>query len=219
MSSVIHFKFDSCTSTQDLLIKKDPEKNHPILISSYGQTQGRGQYGRQWVSENGNLFMSFTYPCHTPHPTLTSLELAVLIRQYFYPMHELKLKWPNDLYYQGKKLGGILCQMLTPSLLLVGLGINTVSAPPDIESNSLSLSNNCHEMANSLYRYLLDHRKNSNEIKVEWENQCVHLNQKVTLKTTQDTIHGIFRGIGSVGQALIETTGKITEFYSGSLSW
>lgn len=133
-----------CTSTQNLLYKWwqihsqnfSTEKNFALL--AHRQTQGVGQRGKSWISDEGSLLLSFTL---TPHPTmtLTPLEIGVLTAQFFETQcstyfklppnnninnNKIFLKWPNDLLnYKGEKLGGILCQA-THHKVIVGLGIN-----------------------------------------------------------------------------------------------
>ncbi len=96
------------------------------------QNQGRGQRGRSWISPAGNLYGSLYWPALPPKwqtliPLITGLCCAkVLESKGLSP----SLKWPNDILMQGRKVGGILVEDRGGDVLM-GLGMNLVSAPDD----------------------------------------------------------------------------------------
>lgn len=96
-----------------------------------GQTQGRGQRENQWHSEiSENLLFSIAYNMDVSEqlallPLVIGLAIKAALDSLAYK--EVTLKWPNDIYYQGKKLGGILVESITQSssvLMVVGVGLN-----------------------------------------------------------------------------------------------
>ena len=114
------------------------------------QTAGRGQAGSQWISEPGkNLLMSVVF-----YPDFLSIQNLFMLSKVFslglYDwLHDIlkldvKIKWPNDIYFQNKKLGGILIEnsiqraSLNHTLLGVGLNINQEFFPAEIP-NPVSL--------------------------------------------------------------------------------
>ncbi|MEI6413636.1 MAG: biotin--[acetyl-CoA-carboxylase] ligase [Pseudomonadota bacterium] len=100
------------------------------------QTQGRGRQGRCWVSPlSGNLYLSLSwnFPALLPQSSLAGLSLAVGVMtlealQKTQSIEGLTLKWPNDLLWQGLKLGGLLLETTRethgPTRLILGVGIN-----------------------------------------------------------------------------------------------
>ncbi len=102
------------------------------------QTAGRGQWGRTWVSSPGGLYLSMAIAPNLPADQSARLTLAsawgiaTLLRQHQLP---LQLKWPNDLYLLGKKLGGILTETAIQQgqihRAVVGVGINWVNETPE----------------------------------------------------------------------------------------
>lgn len=102
------------------------------------QTAGRGQWGRQWQSNTGGLYLSLGLTPHTaadrtPQLTLSSAwGIASILRQAGVPV---ALKWPNDLVLYGGKLGGILTQTRIANgkivQAVVGVGINWSNPVPE----------------------------------------------------------------------------------------
>lgn len=98
------------------------------------QTAGRGRRGREWVSPFGsNIYLSVAW--HYPQGGMSSLSglslavgVAVIRALKELQIHEVGLKWPNDIYHQGKKLGGILIEVSGESdgicNAIIGVGLN-----------------------------------------------------------------------------------------------
>jgi BirA family biotin operon repressor/biotin-[acetyl-CoA-carboxylase] ligase len=146
-NSFDHLLVDRSTSTNDLA-KQHAEQGapHGFWVSSRIQEQGRGRLGRVWTSIEGNLFISFVL--RIEDKTLWSwVPLAVAVGavnylQEHFPDLDLKLKWPNDIYLEHSKLGGILCESnLGPKPSIVaGLGLNCIAAPEGTRVPSTDLS-------------------------------------------------------------------------------
>ena len=131
--------FDTVTSTNqvvwDLLAEGNP---FPLMAIASQQTAGRGQWGRNWVSAVGGLYLSIGLKLqitaqNAPHLTLFSAwGIAENLPRYGLPV---KLKWPNDLILQGRKLGGIKSetriQQETITHCVIGVGINWCNQTPD----------------------------------------------------------------------------------------
>jgi len=112
-------RLDAVTSTQDVA------RDMPIgsVVIADHQTAGRGRLERRWDAPPGTaLLVSFVL---TPSPLL-SLAAGVAAAEACGP--EVRLKWPNDLLLDGRKLGGILVET-TPRKAICGIGINLSSAP------------------------------------------------------------------------------------------
>ena len=101
------------------------------LIIANTQTSGRGRRGRKWVSPAGGIYMSLTLPLHGSliQPQALSLVSAISVKQSLESWSQvpIKLKWPNDLLVDGKKLAGILLELQTSEPMdhiVFGVGIN-----------------------------------------------------------------------------------------------
>lgn len=99
------------------------------LITAEGQTHGRGRMGREFVSPKGTgLYMSLLVKIsdmysHIPFIT-TAASVAVHKALYEKAGVLTKIKWVNDIYYNGKKLSGILCESADSERAIIGIGIN-----------------------------------------------------------------------------------------------
>ena len=104
-------------------------RDYPVgsIIIAETQTAGRGRYGRIWQSPRGNLYVSFVFESNPMRDKylsfLTGLALAESL-----PEFNVRLKWPNDVLLEGKKVAGILLET-TGDKIIVGIGVNLVSSP------------------------------------------------------------------------------------------
>jgi len=214
-STQIHLK----NNYQDLIAE-----DKDLLITCDTQSEGIGRGQNTWTKRKNSISLSCTL---VPNdcPSLTPLEVAVMCQQFFLPQ-KIKFKWPNDLFNSNReKVGGIICQLVSPEMVLVGVGINLGQAEP------LELKNSSYQpgvlfpqkeysdgelvnLSKKMYQHFLKNRLNSSRVKEIWENECLHLNQKVKIDETE----GYFRGIQNDGQALLEVSGVINKISSGNLS-
>ncbi|WP_374573072.1 biotin--[acetyl-CoA-carboxylase] ligase [Acinetobacter sp.] len=113
-----------------------------VLVASVRQTQGRGQRQRQWVSPEGNIYLSTLLNLRTPIDGRLALEIALNILQMpSLRQLELQVKWPNDLYSRQGKWGGILIEPLDAHRAVVGVGLNALPVPQDgIDQAATSLT-------------------------------------------------------------------------------
>ncbi len=101
----------------------------PVLLVAERQTAGRGRLGRSWISEVEGVGASLTFSLGLPLAPANwsglSLAVGVSVAQSLHP--SLQLKWPNDIWLQGRKLGGILIETASFGDLryvVVGVGLN-----------------------------------------------------------------------------------------------
>lgn len=116
-----------------------------MWIVANRQTSGRGRQGRVWFDGRGN-FMGSTFVAQQagdpPLSTLslaTGLAVAAAVRPYLAPVHDVRLKWPNDLLVDGAKVSGILLEGAKGGVI-VGIGVNLSVAPevPDRPTTSIA---------------------------------------------------------------------------------
>lgn len=102
----------------------------PVLLAADTQTAGRGRMGKGWHSQAGqSLTFSLALPLSPAHWSGLSLAVGVSLAESLHP--EVRLKWPNDLWLLGRKLGGILVETAhsgeggqQPRMVVIGVGIN-----------------------------------------------------------------------------------------------
>jgi len=132
------FKFDKVTSTNDVAISLIKEKKKKTgYVYSHTQTKGRGRFGRKWISNKGNLFGSIFFPLKKNFPpfnefaTINPIIVSGVIKG-FCTDKRVNLKFPNDIFVNGKKICGILQELVTLNgvkFLIIGMGINIITNP------------------------------------------------------------------------------------------
>jgi BirA family biotin operon repressor/biotin-[acetyl-CoA-carboxylase] ligase len=143
--------FDTIPSTNQILWELLDRKIEPPLVAiACQQTAGRGQWGRQWQSLVGGIYLSVALTPQipavaAPHLTLCSAwGIATALRQHQIPVW---LKWPNDIILQGRKLGGIKTETRVRqgkiAQAVIGVGINWQNPVPEVGINLQSFFQNC----------------------------------------------------------------------------
>ena len=137
-----------CTSTETELNKylkqNELKKFIPIAIFSRKQSKGVGQNGRKWISPEGGIWLSAAYPIFSKDfsTDIFPVSIAFFLCEMFYQKSiEVKIKWPNDIFYGSKKLIGFLPKFITRGNKVIcakiGIGFNLNNITPD-EGISLS---------------------------------------------------------------------------------
>ena len=131
------FKFKKVKSTNNTAIRiiKNTNTNYGMIISE-NQNNGRGQYGKRWISYKGNLFISFFYKLEYLTVSLKQITKVncLLVKKLLsiYYKKKIVFKKPNDLLINKKKICGILQEKiskLNKKYLIVGIGINLIKNP------------------------------------------------------------------------------------------
>lgn len=241
------------TSTNDYLI----QRAHAQSLSGFacvaeGQTQGRGRLGRKWISPFGsNLYFSIYWIFQLKPRALSGLSLAVGVSvlkamQGVGGHHSLQLKWPNDIYYQGAKLGGILIEIL-PTLktrkdghqcseidcaAVIGIGVNISGMsnelkPQDRTIASLSQAFGFKPSRNQLIAALLNELipaldqfqlNGFSPFKQIWDEHDYLRGKYINLVVPKGVTNGIALGVNERGELCIEIAGQKKAFSYGEAS-
>ena len=137
-----------CQSTEIELSKYlrnySDHKLNPIAIISREQVLGFGQKGRSWFSPRGGIWLSAAFPIYSNDfsPETFSLSIACQLCEILFEKNiKVKLKWPNDIFYESKKLIGFLPKLITRGDQIlyarIGIGMNLNNKTP---SEGISLS-------------------------------------------------------------------------------
>ena len=143
-------KFKSLKSTNDEAIKLiRSDKLLSGLISANIQTKGRGTMGKKWISYKGNILISIFFKVNLIKIKIENYLIinATIIKKKLnkYTKKIIKIKKPNDLLIDGKKICGILQEVVEhkkEKYLITGIGINTKISPlnKDFKSTSLKIN-------------------------------------------------------------------------------
>lgn len=124
------FHMELVSSTMDValeLARWIPRGN--FVLTAAEQTQGRGKYGRVWHSPRGNLYATFAVCNGVKAPSKAFYLLMACAVRDALKNFRIVIKEPNDLYMDGKKLGGVLIEC-HGDLTLIGVGVNLKAHPP-----------------------------------------------------------------------------------------
>ena len=142
------FKFKKVISTNNTAIRIIKSSNFKFgMVVTDSQSNGKGQYGKKWISNKGNLFVSFFHKLNDINislPRLTKIN-CLLVKKTLEKYYKKKIvfKKPNDLLINNKKISGILQETISVSgnkFLIVGIGVNLVSNPRIINYPTTNLS-------------------------------------------------------------------------------
>ena len=131
------FKFKKVKSTNKTAIRIIKNSNYKYgMVISESQTMGKGQYGKKWISYNGNLFVSFFYELKNINVNISDLTKinCLLVKKLLtnYYKKNITIKKPNDLLINKKKISGILQEIVSifnKKFLIIGIGINIIKSP------------------------------------------------------------------------------------------
>ncbi len=160
-------KFKKVKSTNDEAIKIiRSKKNKQGIVTTEYQTNGKGTMGKKWISLKGNFFASifFELKSNMPLPKEFSIINPLIIKKILkkYSKFDVKIKWPNDLFINSKKVCGILQELIkldNKNFLIIGIGINSLKSPKNREFNSISL-NECSDKLINNQELLKNIKKN-----------------------------------------------------------
>lgn len=133
MLKIKHFYFESIDSTQTKAKEnlKTLKLDQLTIFSAEHQTHGKGRFNKQWLSpKSSNLYvtMCFALKEKANNPGCITLILALSIAEVLQKVGiNAKIKWPNDIFVDGKKIGGILAEVkqeAEQSWMLLGFGLN-----------------------------------------------------------------------------------------------
>lgn len=143
--------FESCVSTNDLAKEMAlAGAGEGTVVTARSQTRGRATKGRSWHSPEGRgLYMSVILRPETSDLALLPLAAGLGIREGIYDVAGVRvsLKWPNDLVWNKRKLGGILCEARsgedTQRFAVLGIGLNLTQEegdfPEELRASAASL--------------------------------------------------------------------------------
>ncbi|MCZ2102373.1 MAG: biotin--[acetyl-CoA-carboxylase] ligase [Chitinophagales bacterium] len=221
------------TDALELISKSNPPDG--TCIKTDFQTAGKGQIGRTWNSESGkNLLMSFIfYPKQLQAidqfymNMAVSLALTGTLATLDIPV---KIKWPNDIYWENKKMTGILIQntimgsTIKASIVGIGLNVNQMTFPSEIP-NPISMAQitgqnyNLDDVFDLLcdhleYYYMILNAKKHQHLSKLYHNHLYLLNQKAQYQEpNQAPYHGYIRGVDQLGKLMIENeSGSIKSY-------
>ena len=234
--------FQRVDSTNDVAMQLARECSPAgCLVLAEMQTAGKGRRGRTWVSPYGrNIYLSVVRRFSGGAGVVQGLSLAVgvVVVQALkaFGVSGLSLKWPNDILWQGKKLGGILLEINGDPAgsfdVIVGLGINVNMSAGEgeaiaqdwttlvaITGASVDRSRLSADLASRLLRMLATFEvKGFASYRDAWQELDSSSGQTVVLTAGDVDITGVAKGVTETGALCVETEAGLLEFSGGEIS-
>ena len=190
------------------------------------QTAGRGSRGRGWTSPPGNLYLSLLLrPQTEPREAgkwalLAGLAVAEALSDF-----DVVLKWPNDILYDGAKLGGILVEASLDvrgrlDFLVIGIGLNLAHAPslPERRTSSLDGALQPRPVAETILRRVEHWQAQGwTAVLAAWRKHALPIGAEMTLRQGDIYRNGRFAGLGEDGSLLLDEGGSVRVVSSGEI--
>ena len=227
-----HF-FDSIEST-NLFLTNKPITNSVELCVTREQTQGKGQFGRDWESQRDcsilfSIRRNFPQECNLSGLSLVVGLAIVKALEEECLAEGLKIKWPNDIYFENKKLAGVLLESQVQSgnqSVVIGVGINysieqammfeipwtdlekIAKTLPDIKSLTAAIINNILVMS--------EHFSVSGfeDFRSDWKRYDMLKGKKIKCTDLRESFEGEALGVSKNGALKVFTKNGVKELYS-----
>ena len=208
--------------------------HHLTCVVAENQTQGRGRLNRQWDSSRGGLWFTLILTPDVPPPMAylynfaASLSLSRTLNRLF--DLDVRVKWPNDLLLEEKKLVGVLSEMETRAdmlrFLLLGIGINANNpvSGQDYQHNAISLTQALGRPVSRreiLSAFLTDFEAeiqdlNPHRIMAGWKTATATLGREVKIQTLKEVIQGRAVDVDRQGTLIVkDNQGNLREINYG----
>lgn len=229
-------KLHATTSTNDELRTRFRKSVLPHLTTIYSlsQSQGRGNRGTTWESENGkNLTFSVLISDLLTGLTVFDLNKIVSVALVEWLKKDLKvqakIKWPNDILSVHKKLAGILIENTYQNSILmhsiVGIGLNVNQEAFNDLPQAVSLKNltgrtfKLEELLVQFLAHLDTALKNRDETLKKYLTHFFKLHQEVEFDILGSSVRAIVKGVNENGELLLEKEGQLTAYDLKQVRW
>ncbi|MFC1736088.1 biotin--[acetyl-CoA-carboxylase] ligase [Candidatus Hydrogenedentota bacterium] len=230
--------YDEVDSTNDTLVGLAREHiPDGVVVVAENQRRGQGRQGKPWNSEPGmGLTFSFLLkPRIHDFSTAVSMLAPVAIIQALSKFCSVPfwIKWPNDIFAEGKKISGILIEKTSDNDVIVGIGININQEINDFDRSIREAAGSLRMLAGdscdrtevliavlrAFEKYYVRLAGRGNQVlQSEWERLSCVTGKRVRIESGTVTCEGLATGFTETGGLVLELDdGEISEFATGSL--
>ncbi len=222
-------ELETVDSTNNYIRERINELDNYSLVIAHHQTKGKGRITRSWYDDKNSLTSSVLIK-----DVKGDIKHLSLIASYacFTALKELnldvKIKWPNDIYYGDKKLCGILIETIITDKIdaIIGFGINTNTKafPDNLNATSIFLEKGVEVDNAKLSKRVLElivlayEKLDYSEVVFINKNNAYLMNKKVRLNYYGDGIEGIVIDLDENGNIIIDTGIEKISVFSGELT-
>lgn len=238
----VYFREETDSTNEDARFLAEEGMPHGSLVIAETQLQGKGRRGRSWSSPKGkNIYMSLLMRPSFPinQASMLTLVMAVSIADTLNQLYdmEVKIKWPNDVLINKKKVCGILTELHTHSdgtysvVAGVGINVNQKEFPEELADKATSLLLERQDQSSrsdivlgvmeyfEYYYGLLEDSGDLSAVVDLYDGYLVSKGEKVRVLDPAGEYVGISKGINDQGELIVELEdGSSRTVYSGEVS-
>lgn len=220
------------------------EEKTPFAVLANQQIKGRGRLGRSWHSpKGGNIYLSMGFRPDVQVVQIRNftlwqgIHICKFLRDYV-GTDQIKVKWPNDIYYEGKKLAGMLteasidCERIKTLIFGLGLNVNIPSRkyPDGLAQDSISLENivggesRLHELSAKIIKVIINCFEKSindsagSKLTQEWQEVDELYSKRIQVSCGSNNFIGKSSGINADGNLLLKLrNGRIKNIHGGEI--
>jgi BirA family biotin operon repressor/biotin-[acetyl-CoA-carboxylase] ligase len=211
----------------------------PVWITAGRQTAGRGRRGRQWETVSGNLAATLFLRPGRPAADCAQLSFVAALAAHdvvsgYVLSADVRVKWPNDILVDGKKICGILLESassgtVVPDWLAIGLGLNLATFPDRTETPATSIAAfgapvpapaaALQALAASFAGwYQLWHEKGFAPVREAWLARAAGLGTRIRARLEGGEWYDVFEGIDENGALILrEVPGRLRIIAAGEI--
>lgn len=220
MNHLIYLE-ESASTNDDILLLLNSDDQDIFGCYTFNQKKGRGQYGNSWKTEKDlNIAFSLAIPKNFVKisDSLFNFYTALQLRSFVDNLtkNEVKIKWPNDLILNQKKIGGLLIEKIkqnSQKYFIVGFGLNVkqinFSAFPSASSLELetSVTYDLHQVSENLFKHLKQNFlefEHEESILSQYENHLFRKDQISVFEIDHVRQNGIIKKVDAQGFLYID---------------
>lgn len=209
----------------------------PLWLTAERQSSGRGRYGRSWLSLSGNLAATYLFQPGLPAEACAHVSFVAALAvadavDRFLP-GSARVKWPNDVLVDGRKLAGILLEAGgaeddgRPAWLAVGFGVNLAAAPDDVPFPAIALASLCEPPSPRAFLDTLRmtwrekmtgyEQQGFGPTRDGWLARAYGLGQPIHVKLAEQQLRGIFEGLDAEGVLLVREGAQLHRIRAGEV--
>lgn len=221
------------TNSHAARLRREGRLLAPSIVLAGRQTAGRGRGGNAWSSARGSLTATFVLPSHDslpPQHVPLVAGLAVRDAVAGFGLDQAKIKWPNDIWFDDRKLAGLLCERIG-TIDLIGVGLNVSASLAElsrsVRGKAISMSGlmpppPINEVLIALARHL---RESLSDPRTSLAGVLPRLRavdalagRRIRVTGTGPVLEGTYEGIDAHGKLRLRCRGKVLALFTGSVT-
>ena len=221
---------DIDSTSSELMRRLEAGAAPGVALLARRQTAARGRLGRPWAAIEGNFFLSVSVEvdrlrCAGHWALLAGVALVQALE-----VPGARLKWPNDVVVDGRKLAGILVEAVARpngAVLVVGIGVNVVAAPEGLGRPvaclaELGVSLEAEAVAGAFLamfagwvgRYRVG---GFTPVRAAWLAVGPAMGERLSVQHGAERLDGVFAGLGDDGALLLDVDGRVVAISAGEV--